>query len=125
MTYNRRVKRLRAGWDGICRIEGEPGERRCRIDDISMLGLGVTFTHPSPSRLPAAESPSTFLRWLSSKARSHTLRRFSGALFGPVSSSPSPPQGVTSRPPRADGRSERVLERPHRALCRLHRLPGE
>ena len=51
MTYSRRVKRLRAGWDGICRIEGEPGERRCRIDDISMLGLGVTFTHPSPSQL--------------------------------------------------------------------------
>ena len=51
MTYSRRVKRLRAGWDGICRIEGEPGERRCRIDDISMLGLGVTLTHPSPSQL--------------------------------------------------------------------------
>ena len=51
MTYNRRVKRLRAGWDGICRIEGEPGEQQCRIDDISMLGLGVTFTHPSPSQL--------------------------------------------------------------------------
>jgi hypothetical protein len=51
VTYSRRVKRLRAGWDGICRIEGEAGERRCRIDDISMLGLGVTFTHPSPSQL--------------------------------------------------------------------------
>ena len=51
MTYSRRVKRLRAGWDGICRIEGEPGERRCRIDDISMLGLGVTFTDASPSKL--------------------------------------------------------------------------
>ena len=51
MTYNRRVKRLRAGWDGICCIEGEPDERRCRIDDISMLGLGATFTHPTPSQL--------------------------------------------------------------------------
>jgi hypothetical protein len=51
VTYNRRVKRLRAGWDGTCCIEGEPGERRCRIDDISMLGLGVTFTHASPSQL--------------------------------------------------------------------------
>jgi hypothetical protein len=51
MTYSRRVKRLRAGWDGVCRIEGESGERRCRIDDISMLGLGVTFAHPSPSQL--------------------------------------------------------------------------
>jgi PilZ domain len=51
MTYSRRVKRLRAGWDGCCTIENEPGERRCRIDDISMLGLGVTLTHPSPSQL--------------------------------------------------------------------------
>ena len=51
MTYSRRVKRLRAGWEGICRIEGEPGERRCRIDDISMLGIGVTFTQSSPSQL--------------------------------------------------------------------------
>jgi hypothetical protein len=51
VTYNRRVKRLRAGWEGICRIEDEPGERPCRIDDISMLGIGVTFAHPSPSQL--------------------------------------------------------------------------
>jgi hypothetical protein len=51
MTYSRRVKRLRAGWDGVCRIEGEPGELRCRIDDISMLGIGVTFAHPAPSHL--------------------------------------------------------------------------
>jgi hypothetical protein len=51
MTYSRRVKRIRAGWDGICRIEGESGEWQCQIDDISMLGLGVTFQHPSPSRL--------------------------------------------------------------------------
>jgi hypothetical protein len=51
MTYNRRVKRLRAGWDGMCRIEGETTDRRCRIDDISMLGLGITFTHPSPTEL--------------------------------------------------------------------------
>jgi PilZ domain len=51
MTYSRRVKRLPAGWDGICRIEGEPGEWRCRVDDISMLGLGVTLTHSSPAQL--------------------------------------------------------------------------
>lgn len=51
MTYSRRVKRLRAGWDGVCRIEGDSGERRCRIDDISMLGIGVTFAHPSPTQL--------------------------------------------------------------------------
>ena len=51
MTYTRRAKRLRAGWDGVCRIEGEPAERQCRVDDISMLGAGVTFAHPSPSEL--------------------------------------------------------------------------
>ena len=51
MTYSRRVKRLRAGWDGLCRIEGDPAERQCRVDDISMLGAGVTFAHPSPSEL--------------------------------------------------------------------------
>src|ERR1700691_1261924 len=51
MTYNRRVKRLRAGWDGVCRIEGEPGEWQCRVVDISMLGVGVTLQHPSPSEL--------------------------------------------------------------------------
>ena len=51
MTYSRRVKRLPAGWDGTCRIEGEPGEWRCRVDDISMLGIGVTLTHASPSQL--------------------------------------------------------------------------
>jgi hypothetical protein len=51
MTYSRRVKRLRAGWDGICRIEGDPADRRCRVDDISMLGAGVILTHPEPSEL--------------------------------------------------------------------------
>jgi hypothetical protein len=51
MTYSRRVKRLRAGWDGRCRIEGDPADRQCRVDDISMLGAGVTFAHPAPSEL--------------------------------------------------------------------------
>jgi hypothetical protein len=51
MTYSRRVKRLRAGWDGICRIEGDPADRHCQVDDISMLGAGVTFAHPAPSEL--------------------------------------------------------------------------
>lgn len=51
MTYSRRVKRLRAGWDGLCRIEGDPVDRKCRVDDISMLGAGVTFSHPAPSDL--------------------------------------------------------------------------
>jgi hypothetical protein len=51
MTYSRRVKRLPAGWDGVCRIEGDPADRKCRVDDISMLGAGVTFVHPAPSEL--------------------------------------------------------------------------
>lgn len=51
MTYNRRVKRLRADWDGICHIEGELEDRTCRVVDISMLGLGVTLEHPSPAEL--------------------------------------------------------------------------
>jgi PilZ domain len=51
MTYSRQVKRLRAGWDGICHIEGESAEWRCRVVDISMRGLGVTLNHPSPSEL--------------------------------------------------------------------------
>jgi hypothetical protein len=51
MTYNRRVKRLRADWDGICHIEGEPDDRKCRVVDISMHGLGITLEHPSPTEL--------------------------------------------------------------------------
>ena len=51
MTYSRRVKRLRAGWDGTCQIEGEAGEWPCRVVDISVLGLGVTLKHASPSQL--------------------------------------------------------------------------
>ena len=51
MTYNRRVKRLRADWDGICHIEGELDDRKCRVVDISVLGLGITLDHPSPAEL--------------------------------------------------------------------------
>lgn len=49
----RRVPRQPAGWDGICHIEGEPadGGRECRVIDISMLGLGMSLNHPSPSRI--------------------------------------------------------------------------
>jgi hypothetical protein len=35
----------------VCRIAGDPADRPCRVDDISMLGAGVTFTHPAPSEL--------------------------------------------------------------------------
>lgn len=48
----RRVPRQTAGWDGICHIEGESAEERrgCRVIDISMLGLGMSLNHPSPSQ---------------------------------------------------------------------------
>jgi hypothetical protein len=48
--YRRRVPRQPAGWDGTCHIDGETDSRwrRCRVVDISMLGLGVTFDHRSP-----------------------------------------------------------------------------
>ena len=52
MKYRRRVPRQPAGWKGICKVEEESGEwRECRVLDISMLGLGTTFEHPSPSTL--------------------------------------------------------------------------
>jgi hypothetical protein len=51
VTYSRRVKRLPAGWEGVCQIEGDPTDRKCRVDDISMLGAGVTFVHAAPSEL--------------------------------------------------------------------------
>jgi len=53
VTYRRRVPRQPAGWEGICSIEGDSpfGLRECRVVDISMLGLGITLHHPSPSRL--------------------------------------------------------------------------
>jgi hypothetical protein len=53
MKHRRRVPRQPASWEGNCHIEGEPsaGRRSCRVIDISMLGLGMTFEHSSPSEL--------------------------------------------------------------------------
>ena len=51
MKHRRQVPRQPAGWEGTCHIEGESAARSCRVIDISMLGLGLTFTHPSPSEL--------------------------------------------------------------------------
>ncbi len=53
MKYRRRVPRQPAGWEGTCHIEGDAaaGWRTCRVIDISMLGLGITFDDPSPSEL--------------------------------------------------------------------------
>ncbi len=47
MNPRRRVPRQPAGWEGICHIEDESAAeaRACRAIDISMFGLGMTFTH--------------------------------------------------------------------------------
>ncbi len=50
MHFRRRVPRQPAGWDGVCQIEGEFAAR-CRVIDISMLGVGITLDHPSPYAL--------------------------------------------------------------------------
>ncbi len=45
--------RQSAAWAGMLPIEGDSpfGFRECRVVDISMLGLGITLNHPSPSEL--------------------------------------------------------------------------
>ncbi|MGO9857755.1 MAG: PilZ domain-containing protein [Acidimicrobiales bacterium] len=50
MHFRRRVPRQPAGWDGVCQIEGEFAAR-CRVIDISMLGVGITTDHPAPYAL--------------------------------------------------------------------------
>jgi hypothetical protein len=50
MQFRRRAPRQPAGWDGVCQIEGEFAAR-CRVIDISMLGLGISLEHPSPAEL--------------------------------------------------------------------------
>jgi PilZ domain-containing protein len=51
--WRRRVPRQPVGWDGSCLAPDEPTARwrECRIFDISMLGLGLSLNHPSPSQL--------------------------------------------------------------------------
>jgi hypothetical protein len=53
VQLRRRVPRQLAGWVGMCLIQGEPATKRheCRVVDISMMGLGLMFQHPSPSGL--------------------------------------------------------------------------
>ena len=53
VPLRRRVPRQLAGWAGTCHIQGDPatGGHECRVVDISMMGLGLTFQHPSPSVL--------------------------------------------------------------------------
>jgi hypothetical protein len=53
VPLRRRVPRQLAGWAGTCLIQGDPAgkELECRVVDISMMGLGLMFQHPSPSAL--------------------------------------------------------------------------
>jgi hypothetical protein len=53
LPLRRRVPRQLAGWSGRCLMDGEPDteRRECSVVDISMLGLGLVFQHPSPSTL--------------------------------------------------------------------------
>jgi hypothetical protein len=51
MKHRRRVPRQSASWEGNCHIQGEFPTRACRVIDISMLGLGMTLEHSSPSEL--------------------------------------------------------------------------
>ncbi len=54
MENRRRVPRQPAGWAGLCHVEGGSVVgwwQDCRVIDISMLGLGITFHHPRPSEL--------------------------------------------------------------------------
>jgi hypothetical protein len=56
LPLRRRVPRQMAGWSGTCAMNSEPETQRheCRVVDISMLGLGLVFEHPSPSNLVGA-----------------------------------------------------------------------
>jgi hypothetical protein len=53
LPLRRRVPRQLAGWTGTCAMDSDPETERhqCRVVDISMLGLGLVFRHPSPSSL--------------------------------------------------------------------------
>lgn len=53
MENRRRLERRPAGWAASYQLAGEQalGWRDCRVVDISMLGLGITFAHPAPSEL--------------------------------------------------------------------------
>jgi hypothetical protein len=53
MENRRRLYRQPAGWTASYQLAGETdaGWRDCRVVDISMFGLGITFDHPDPSAL--------------------------------------------------------------------------
>jgi hypothetical protein len=53
MDNRRRLHRQPAGWTASYQLAGEDAAewRGCRVVDISMLGLGITFDHPDPAAL--------------------------------------------------------------------------
>ena len=53
MENRRRAHRQPAGWAASYRLAGDPvgAWRDCRVVDISMLGVGITFDHPNPPEL--------------------------------------------------------------------------
>jgi hypothetical protein len=53
MENRRRVHRQPAGWAASYRLGDDPvgAWHDCRVVDISMLGLGITFEYPSPAEL--------------------------------------------------------------------------
>jgi hypothetical protein len=53
MENRRRAHRQPAGWAGSFRLADDPlgAWRDCRVLDISMLGVGITFDHPNPAAL--------------------------------------------------------------------------
>ena len=53
MENRRRAARRLTGWPASYQLAGETGSgwHDCRIVDISVLGLGVTFEHPNPAEL--------------------------------------------------------------------------
>lgn len=53
MENRRQLQRQPAGWAASYQLTGESatGWHECRVVDISMLGIGITFPHPNPSEL--------------------------------------------------------------------------
>jgi PilZ domain len=53
MEFRRRVPRQIAGWFGTRHIEGGAADepRRCRVIDVSELGVGIQLDHPFGSAL--------------------------------------------------------------------------
>ena len=125
MNHRRGVPRHPALWDGTCSIESEStGPLGCTVIDISILGLGITLKHPSPSQLvgrrisveiPMADNSISMYTAGTITNAGPTLEgavrvgiRFDGFLMSRTQSSPCPERAPTSNEsvhPRAIGLS--------------------